>query len=76
MSVDCRVDVAGDSEVARPAEMTFDGACKNGKSHPRDGDDQVVAHGRSRGGRSSGHFGSDQVTSSRCDGLRSAGTAP
>jgi hypothetical protein len=74
--VDGRVDVAGDREVARPAEMTLDRARENGKAHPRAGDGRVVAHRGSRRGRSSGHLSSDQATSSRCDGLRVTGTAP
>jgi hypothetical protein len=74
--VDGRVDVAGEGEVARPAEMTLDRARENGKAHPRAGEGRVVTHRRSWGGRSSGHLSSDQATSSRCDGLRIAGTGP
>jgi hypothetical protein len=74
--VDGRVYVAGDGEVARPAEMALDRARENGKAHPRPGDEGVVAHRRSRSGRSSGHLSRDQATSSRCDGLRVTGTAP
>ena len=74
--VDGRVDVAGDGEVARPAEMTLDRARENGKAHPRAAGRGFVAHRRSGRTRSSGHLSSDQATSSRCDGLRVTGTAP
>ena len=74
--VDGRVDVAGDDEVARPAEMTLDRARENGKVHPRAADGRIVAHRRLWGTRSSGHVSSDQATRSRCDGVRVAGTAP
>jgi hypothetical protein len=74
--VDGRVDVAGDGEVARPAEMTLGRARENGKAHPRAAGGGFVAHRRSGRTRSSGHLSSDQATSSRCDGLRVTGTAP
>jgi hypothetical protein len=73
--VDGRFDIAGDGKVARPAEVTVDRAGENGKARPRAGDGRVVAHRRSHGGRSSGHRSSDQATRSRCDGLRTTGTA-
>jgi hypothetical protein len=74
--VDGRVDVAGDGEVTRPAEVTLSRTRENGKARPRAGDGRVVAHRASCPGRSSGHRSSDQATSSRCDGLRVTGTAP